>query len=71
MTSTNFLPMQSESQKVGAPLITAVSNRKILFLPNAAFTIQEWLQVEKNIYFEEVEQNIWGAKKNISNGLNK
>ena len=58
MTSTNFLPMQSESQKVGAPLITVISNRKILFEQNTAVTIQERLQFEKKIYFEEVEQNI-------------
>ena len=32
---------------VGAPLITAVFNRKILFEPNAAVTIQERLQFEK------------------------
>ena len=57
MTSTNFLPMQSESQKVGAPSITVISNWKILLEPNAAVTIQERLQFERNIYFEEVEQN--------------
>ena len=49
--------MQSESQKVGAPLINVISNRKILFEPNATVTIQERLQFERNIYFEEVEQN--------------